>query len=587
MPSILSSNALRRFFLLLGLILAAKLSFAQGFNVQNFTADIYLRDSGYLDIVERYDLGFTQAKHGIFKEIVNKFDFKDEDGIVTKRELYISNITVSGAPFTTNKFFGMQLGDRLKIRIGDKNVSVIGDKQYEIHYRVKNALIFTNDLVQLYWNIKPEGWSADFRQVNFTIHTPQVAVLSAENCFVYSGNTGNAEPSKEFQYHYTDSTFSGNSKADFHSYQGQNVTVLVKLPKTIVSEVDFTPPFWNRYGWMGIIALPFLLIFTFIIKRNQYNKVVPVTSYYPPEGIDPAMAGVLIDNTPDTRDITCLLPYWATKGYVRLEEVEERNRALNGELKFIKIKELPNQESGYELDFFHKIFAGKDEVYAKNLRSIIMEPLGLLAKKSEQFYNAKRSSLRKLKLIVFVLSELWAFFSITFLPFWMNAYTDINSFWFILFIIINFIFFFAVFPFLFAYVVNQIRAKNEKGKLIMPELLGFYQFIKLAEVERIKMLLKEDFYYFEKTMPYAIAFDLLKEWTAKFEGLIVQSPEWYSGSAGSHFSFNVFASSFNNNMAALKSTMVTSPSRSSSSSHSSSGGGFSGGGAGSGGGGSW
>lgn len=557
--------------------------FAQGFTVKNFTADIYLNKEGYFDVIEKYDIEFTSAKHGIFRDIITKFDFQDEAGKVSKREIYISEIDVPGEKFKTNEIFGKQFGDKLNIKIGDKNTLISGAKHYEIQYRVKNALIFTDDLAQLYWNIKPSDWAAVFFQINFTIHTPEGTSLSPENCFVYSGNTGVTESSTEFNYDYSGNIFSAKSRDEFYSTPGQNVTVLVKLPKSIIQEADFTPPFWKRYGWMGVLGLLLLAMVLFIRKKLQGDKIIPATSYYPPKGIDPAMAGVLIDNTTDYRDVTCLLPYWATQGLIRMEEITKGERSLYGDLKLIKIKDIPENVPGYEYNFFHKIFNNKNEVLASTLGGAISEPKALLAKKSEHYYPEKKNNLIW---IIPALSVVWAFFSITLFPFLAQSYIDIESSKFIAFVIINFLFFFLVFPVGFAWIAIRNRAKNEEGKSIMPELLGFYNFIKVAEVDRIKALLKEDPYYFEKTMPYAVAFNLLKEWSAKFDGLIQNAPDWYRSSTGTQFRFHIFANSFTSSMSVARASMVISPSSGGSSS-SSSGGGSSGGGAGGGGGGSW
>ena len=547
---------MKQIYFILFFLLTSINCFAQGFTVKEFTAEIYISKEGYFDVVEKYDIDFTQAKHGIFRNIITKFEFKDENGKASKREMYISNIEVPGKKFKTNEIFGKQYSDNLNIRIGDKNILVSGNKQYEIHYRVKNALFFTNDLAQFYWNIKPSDWTADFNKINFKIHPPDGATLSYENCFVYSGNTGNTEPSTEFDYEYSNNVFSGNSKDDFSSSSGQNVTVLVKLPKSLIQEVDFTPPFWKRYGWIGILGLVFISLFLFIKKQMQADKVIAVTSYYPPKGIDPAMAGMLIDNTPDFRDITCLLPYWATKGIIRMEESSKVEKPLSNDLKLIKLKNLPEDVAEYESNFFRKIFKGKEEVWASTLLGVAIESQGLLSKKSEQYYTYKKSKLNRLKLIALALSWLWAFFSITFLPFISALFINIESVIFIPLLILNFIFFFVIFPFIFAYMVNKIRGKNQLGKSIMPELLGFYQFIKIAEVERIKELLKDDPYYFEKTMPYAVAFNFLKEWSAKFDGLIQHAPDWYGSSSGSRFTMNSFATSYNNRVSVAKMAMV-------------------------------
>src|SRR5690606_21192748 len=141
---------------------------------------------------------------------------------------------------------------------------------------------------------------------------------------------------------------------------------------------------------------------------------------------------------------------------------------------------------------------------------VFHEALQLLNNKSKEYYTHKDSGL---KLFIMILSWTWAAFSITALPFFVKDYIDIESVKFILLLIFNFLFFFTVFPFLFAYITNKLLTKNKKGKSVMPELLGFYQFVKMAETDRIRTLLQEDPLYFEKTMPYAVAFNLLKEWT--------------------------------------------------------------------------
>lgn len=583
---------MKKTILFLIFILANAFAFAQGFVVKNFTADIYLSTEGYFDVVEKYEINFTEAKHGIFRDILTKFDFEDETGEVTKREIFISNIEIPGVKFTTNVFLGKRFGDNLRIKIGDKEIWVIGDKNYEIRYRVKNAVFFTDNLAQLYWNIKTSDWEADFNKINFTIHVPKGASLSSENCFVYSGDTGNEEPSTRFDYDYNGNVFSAQSKVGFYSSPGQNVTVLVKLPISIIPNVDFTPPFWKRYGWIGILALTFIGLFLYIKRQMQADKIIAVTSYYPPQGIDPAMAGMLIDNIPDFRDVTSLIPYWAANGIIQVEERSATQKPIRKDLKLIKLKDLAPSVAKYESNFFEKIFKGKDEVWASSLRGVAMESQGLLSKSSNQYYVHRKSRLNILKLIVLAGSWIWAFSSITFVPIIFAFYFELKSILFIPLLIVNFLFFFLVFPIGFAYVLNKMRGKNELGKAMMPELLGFYQFIKIAEVERIKALLKQDPYYFEKTMPYAVAFNFLKEWSAKFDGLILQAPDWYKGSSGTRFSMKSFATSYGSaisiaRLSTSRSSSRSSSSRSSSSGFSRSGGGSSGGGAGRGGGGSW
>ena len=126
---------------------------------------------------------------------------------------------------------------------------------------------------------------------------------------------------------------------------------------------------------------------------------------------------------------------------------------------------------------------------------------------------------------------------------------------------------------------SYLVKKNAKGNSALSELKGFKNFIKIAEENKLKMLLQDSPTYFETTMGYALAFGMFSQWAKKFENLNLQPPSWYTSSTGV-FTMHHFANSFSDSITSAQSTMVSSPS-------SSGGGGSSGGGFGGGGGGSW
>lgn len=557
---------------------------AQGFSMEDCHIDIYIRAEGYFDVVENYDVIFNTPKHGLFRDLETQFNFQDENANITRRKIYLTDIDVTDHPFsvTGDGPFG---GNKVSIKIGDKNITVLGPQHYQIRYRVKNALLFTDSLVQLYWNVKPSEWMALFNKITFSVHAPNGSQLSPESCFVYAGQQGVSIPSTEFDYQYRENTFTATAHSNFLSVPGQSITVLVKLPRHLVTEADFSPSFWQRHKILLTLAGFLLLLIAWAIHRVRSSRITPVTAYYPPEDMDPAMAGVLIDNLTQSRDISCLLPYWATKGIIKMEAIEKGERSIAGDLKLRLLKPLPVSSAGYQYNLFQKVFWGgvRSEVLTSSLVGVFTEPMQLLSKASKDYYAQKSNTGLW---VVMILSWLWAFFSITLFPFLLQQYIDIETGAFIAFLIFNFIFFFLIFPFGVGYISKRYRKKTKEGRQLTAELLGFRTFIKEAELERIKILLREDPDYFEKTMPYAMAFNLLKEWTDKFEGLAVHAPQWYSSSSHTRFTLNQFQHSFHQSMRAASLSMVISPSSRSSSSHSS-GGGFSGGGAGGGGGGSW
>ena len=142
--------------------------------------------------------------------------------------------------------------------------------------------------------------------------------------------------------------------------------------------------------------------------------------------------------------------------------------------------------------------------------------------------------------------------------------------------------------FVFGYIMPK---KSQKGLEKYQILQGFADFIERVEKPKLKVLLKQDPSYFEKTIPFAIALNVMDKWTKKFDGLLSEPPSWYHSTTGSTFNAALFATSLNHSISTMNSTFVSKPSSSGAGSGGSifggGGGGFSGGGFGGGGGGSW
>ena len=127
-------------------------------------------------------------------------------------------------------------------------------------------------------------------------------------------------------------------------------------------------------------------------------------------------------------------------------------------------------------------------------------------------------------------------------------------------------------------------------------VVGFRNFIRDAELERIEALVEENPSYFYNVLPYAYVFGMTKKWASKFEGIAVDSPDWYSPYTMGNQAFDVVMmdSMLNHVSNSVEDTIASAIASSGDQggggsvfSGGSSGGGFSGGGAGGGGGGSW
>ncbi|CAL1518730.1 DUF2207 domain-containing protein [Chitinophaga sp. MM2321] len=559
---------MKRVYFILFFLFESGAAFAQGFIVKDLTADIYLSKEGYFDVVEKYNIEFTEAKHGIFREIITDYKLQTTEGKTENRKLVIENLEVPGYNFSTNYKIEQRTDGKIKIKIGDKNKLVTGLQHYEIKYRVYNAFLFEHDLAQFYWNIKPQGWLAVFQKINFNIHVPEGVVLSPENCFVYAGNTGTTSPSVDFDYSYSDGVFVGKSHDFFISVPGQDVTVLIKLPKNLIKENFITVPLWQQYGWVGILGF---LLFVFWLVWLKYGKddiVISTTSYYPPKDIDPAMAGYLIDDKGDTSDLIALIPQWASQGFITIEEIPKSSLLGKADMKLTRLNTIPVTAPDYEQRLFSTLFGiWRDTVLIGSLRNTFYVTMNEAKKelkaKAQKYYEVKSNKVMKITMGVAIT------LGVLLCPLFLFVFGVVAA---------------VSAPFTCVFIALMsffLQKKNKQGNAIFSELKGFKQFIKMAEVSRIKTLIEQDEQYFEKTMSYALAFGLLGNWAKKFDALNIPPPTWYSSSGTHMMGMYAFSKSFSGSMATAQSSMVSSPSGSRS------GGGSSGGGFGGGGGGSW
>ncbi len=496
---------------------------AQGFHVEEYHVDITIHKEGYFDVVENYDLVFDIAKHGIFRDIQTKYDLRTAKGGLEKRQIEINHIEVPGYTYDVSSAFSQRVEGEVSIKIGDADVTLSGPQHYEIKYRVVNAFLHEDSVIHFYWNIKPGGWIAPFHKINFAVHLPENVSVAASECFVYAGPFGAENPSNEFDTDYSNGTFYAKSHEDVLSPGGESVTVLIKLPPGSVKTYEPFWPFWTDYGWTLILTLLLAIFYGLWRKFGKDDHVPTTTSYYAPEKMDPAMAGFLINDKEDTSDLISLIPYWATNGLLKIEEIAKEGWFSKSDTKLTMLKSIDNDAPVYQRTIFNGLFDGGvgETVLISSLKNTFYTKMGTakakLKSEAQEYYLAGSKRVQIITAVILVL-VLIILFPLN-LMFWGVVAAITGVLFCIVLLIIN------------QYMVK----KNKRGNEVFSELKGFRKFIKIAEEKKLKMLLKEDPGYFESTMSYALAFGLFDKWAEKFDGLDVQPPSWYSSYFGKCF----------------------------------------------------
>lgn len=533
---------------------------AEYFTITHYHVGVNFTQEGYADFEEIIEVTFTESRHGIIRSIPLK-------SVVNGQSVsrIIRDIRVEGFKFSTSK-----QQNNLILKIGDADTWVEGVQTYRIRYRVLNPLNFFEDHTEFYWDLLGITWPVVVDEFEFEIAFPNHIVLMNTDVRCFTGQSGSSEQDAEWQ--------TGDNRITGHTTQKmmpeEGVTLAVKLPKNAFTEMDDWTYFREQHGLLlapfYFLAAGFLALF---FARNRKQPIM--TEYFPPEGVSPAIAGGFIDHSVDNDDVLSLIPYLAEKGYLRME-MKEGGFLQKDNVTFFKLKEAGGDLMEFEKTFLNGLFATGNQVELKDLKNKFHVYLASVRSSvstwihAQGWYEPDQKAMAVAAALAGVAALIWGGYT-------LFANENFDG---IALVVTGFIMFFFA---------GRFNKRTAAGNQTYQKYEGFRQFIKKAERPVIEKLLQEDPHYYDKTMPYALAFGYLSTWNKRFDGLLSQPPSWYGNPgmrshANMQRSWSSFAESFPSEVDNIGSVFSSSPSSSSSGGG---GGGSSGGGSGGGGGGSW
>ena len=552
----------------------------EAFTITRYHINLKVNKNASLDITENLDVRFTEQRHGIIRSIPYKYPMEKLPAGVERAErqmhangytrTFIENVKVPGYEFSTSKS-----GDYENIKIGSAGKYVDGDQHYTIKYTILNAVNFFKTHSELYFNMIGEGWYTTIDSVDFEVELPR-ALADTPYYFVATGVLGSKE-NNTVTHWSANRILYGHTTQKLNPHEG--LTVGISFPGGFLDKPNYT---LRGIWWLLLPVLVFAGMFSIWKKWGKDEEVTVQTEYYPPENISPSVSGYIIDNRLNRRDLTALVPYWGAGGYLHVNEMERS--ALLGILKskdyeFVKLKELPATVPQFEKTLFEGIFETGDKVKLSDLKNVLYKTMSKAKSEleseinKEDYYVMFSRSMGCIFPFFGILTMAIGFFALVDdwqQKLWLGSALVASGI-----ILVSF----GIF----------MTKKTKKGTLLYQKLLGFKEFIKSVEKDRLQEFLKQDENYFDKVLPYAIVFDMADQWKDKLKGLEVPPPKWYYSSyGGANFNTLLFMNSLDHSLNEMSQTFYSAPASSGTGGGSfGGGGGFSGGGFGGGGGSSW
>jgi hypothetical protein len=542
--------------------------------VERFHAAIAVRQDGTVDVTETITAKFTGSWNGIYRTVPVEYHTPQGFNWTLRLEL----LDAKGPDGRPLRVESERERHYIKYKIwlpGAEDAT----RTLALRYRARNGLRFFEDHDELYWNVTGDEWDVPVGVASARIELPSGA--TGLRAIAFNGAYGSTAQDAEVAIEGTAVRVTMPKPLGFH----EGLTAVVGWDKGLVAEptgTDRALGFLASNWPLGIPIVVLTGMFGVWRRVGRDPAALPVAvRYEPADSLSPAEAGALIDESADMRDITATVVDLAVRGFLKIEETEEKallgmitkrdylfhrltpssgakalerheTRVLSGlfeDRSPVKLSDLDNE-------FYTNLPGIKDGIYDRLV--------------SRGYYRARPDKVKGRWMIgAGVLTALIVGLGSAAGGAWLDM---------------------TPLPFVIAGIVSglvvawfgwHMPARTIEGARARERVIGFEEFLRRVEGDRFERVARTP-EMFERFLPFAMAFGVERKWAKAFEGIYRGPPTWYVGAAPGQFDLHGFSSRLGDLSSRTSSAMSSSPRSSGGSGFS---GGSSGGGSGGGGGG--
>ncbi len=551
----------------------------RSWTVESFEVDITVLESGQVVVTETISPRFRGSFNGIERLIPIEYR-TPRGGFEYDLRLRVRGVTDVGGRGLRYEVGRERHYRTVKVWIPD---AVDATRTIQIHYSAERALRFHEEYDELYWNVTGDEWPVPIERARATIHLPRA--VTGVRATAFTGPYGAV--GRDADVHVDGSRIQARATRPLDMWEGLTVGVawdpgVVERPGAIDHARFFLTANWP-------LLLPFLALAGMLRhwwsrgRDPEVGSVAP--EYEPPSGLTAGEVGVVVDDSPDLRDITATLVDLAIRGHVTIEEVEERRllgllsdrdyrfhrrtdpdawtELLPHERELLRSLFRGGARSSVRLDdleneFYKELPDIRDRLFDSLLRHGVYERRPDRVKAT--YFGIGVVTAVVIGLFGNLAADRVGLATVTV----MLAAVGTGA--------------------VIAGLGQLMPVRTRVGARLVRQVRGFEEFLSRVESDRFRRMITGP-EMFERYLPYAMALGVEKKWAAAFEDMYREPPEWYRGADMRGFHPILFASDLGRLSSRTASAMTSRPRSSGGSAFGGGGsGGFSGGGFGGGGG---
>lgn len=475
-----------------------------GFDIDNYEVTIDLQENGIVKVEEDIQVNFNEERHGIYRKIPFRYWSSDtENGKKNKHtKIQLYDIQVPWYNFSTYTDW-----DYKNIKIWSADFTLTWLQDYTIKYNAYKVIRAYSGYQEFYRNIIWTERDFEVKKIDFKITLPKAYIFKEGEYFLYYGKLGEK---KEAKLEIKDNTVFLDQDLSLDSNEW--LTIGLKFPEEyfVLSLKDDVFFLLSRTPWyFSIFLLPVLLSFvlSFLFKKKfgEKTKIRDIIYYTPPKWYSPWKVAAIYQKEATNKIVFSMIYEWAVKWYVKiinnkgenivLEKTKELASPFEAEQKFWKILWKKWTKKTLSKSLYSTTRMVNDETFESV--SSLFAPNGLKFGKE--------------------LDTIWANIGVwVFLVFFLCIF-DMYYNWLFWVLLVNFLIIAIIFSY---YGVISKNTFTDEWRVIYEQIVWFRKYIKAVEEKKLKYLLKEDPQYFEKILPFAVAFGLESMWIKKADKIL-------------------------------------------------------------------
>lgn len=413
------------------MLLVTVASFAEverddGYRIEKFVYKARVHADNTWDITETITVNFLKPRHGIYQNI-NQYAYawvgpsKKEE----KRHTYlteISNINVEGEKIEISNKDNCRV-----VRIGDGNKTITGRKTYVIRYTVRYPYDRYKDADFVSHYVLDANWTTSIDSFYYDIWVDKMLPKGFNrNLSLYSHSDWDFVLKNDISLEWDRHRLTGYGA---NIPYGSDVRLVGYLPNGFwENEVELSDSTPRMLLAITISLFTILLVMLLCYRRR---KPKAVTEYEVPDGITSAEVGYIIDNTADVSDLASLIVWWASKGYLMIEEKndpfddlisalptdspksEEKKIHSKKVVTLYKLSDLPSDAPQYQKLFWDIFFASDSECWLDKIGTKHNQIMAAIVSLQSSYDNGHQLiSYGKLPLLLLILFVIFGFATI-------------------------------------------------------------------------------------------------------------------------------------------------------------------------------